>query len=76
MSDDGTVWTFKVRSGFTFHDGEPLTAADIAFTYNFYQSHEDFPYLNSYTGYFASVEAPDDSTQLLCVGAPQHDLLE
>ncbi len=70
VSDDGTVWTFKIRSGFTFHDGEPLTAADIAFTYNFYQSHEDFPYLNSYTGYFASVEAPDDSTVVITLSEP------
>ncbi len=26
VSDDGLVWTFKLRDGVTFHDGEPLTA--------------------------------------------------
>lgn len=65
VSDDGLVWTFKIRNGFTFHDGQPLTADDIAFSYNFYQSHAEFPFLNAYTGYFASVEAPDPRTLVL-----------
>ncbi|HWI74890.1 MAG TPA: ABC transporter substrate-binding protein [Baekduia sp.] len=26
---DGTVWTIKVRSGVTWHDGKPLTAEDV-----------------------------------------------
>ncbi len=26
VSDDGLGWTFKLRDGVTFHDGEPLTA--------------------------------------------------
>ncbi|RXF74180.1 ABC transporter substrate-binding protein [Hansschlegelia zhihuaiae] len=28
VSDDGLVWTFKLRSGMKFHDGEPVTAKD------------------------------------------------
>jgi len=65
LSDDGLVWTFNIRDGFTFHDGTPLTANDIAFSYNYYQANEDFPFLNVYTGYFESVEAPDDSTVVI-----------
>ncbi len=65
VSDDGTLWTFKIRQSVKFHDGEPLTAEDIVFSYNFYQSHEDFPYLPVYTEYFESVEAPDDSTVVI-----------
>ncbi|GAB4580482.1 MAG: hypothetical protein Fur0022_32230 [Anaerolineales bacterium] len=45
---DGLVWTFKIRPNIQWHDGTPLTAHDIAFTYNFYQTHEDFPYLPIY----------------------------
>lgn len=65
VSDDGLVWTYNIRDGFTFHDGTPLTANDIAFSYNYYQANEDFPFLNVYTGYFDSVEAPDDSTVVI-----------
>lgn len=32
MSDDGKVWTFKVRSGVLWHDGKPLDAEDIKFS--------------------------------------------
>lgn len=70
VSDDGTVWTFKIRPDFKFHDGAPLTARDIVFSYKFYQSHEDFPYLNSYTGYFTGIEAPDDNTVVLTLSEP------
>jgi peptide/nickel transport system substrate-binding protein len=33
-SSDGKTWTFTVRSGVKFSDGVPLTAADVAYTYN------------------------------------------
>ncbi len=33
-SADGKTWTFEIRSGVTWSDGVPLTAHDIAFTYN------------------------------------------
>lgn len=33
-SSDGLVWTFEIRDDVTFSDGEPLTAADVAFTVN------------------------------------------
>ena len=65
VSDDGTEWTFHIRDGITWHDGEPLTASDIAFSYNLYRDHEDFPFLNVYTAYFDTIEAPDDSTVVI-----------
>src|SRR3954466_2705782 len=34
QSDDGLTWTFKIRQGMQWQDGEPFTANDIAFTYN------------------------------------------
>lgn len=33
-SSDGLVWTFTIRDDVVFSDGEPLTAADVAFTVN------------------------------------------
>lgn len=34
VSDDGLTWTVKIRDDVKFTDGEPLTAEDVAFTYN------------------------------------------
>ena len=61
-SADGLVYTYKIHKGIKFHDGKPMTAKDIVFTYNFYKAHEDFPYLNAYTAYIDKTEAPDDYT--------------
>ena len=59
VSDDRLVWTFKIRDGIAFHDGQPLTAKDVVFSYNLYQSTEDYPWMGGYTSYFESVEATD-----------------
>ncbi len=34
VSGDGLTWTVDIREGVKFTDGEPLTAQDVAFTYN------------------------------------------
>ena len=33
-SDDGTVWTFKIRQGVKFHDGETLDAEAVCFNFD------------------------------------------
>ena len=33
-SDDGLTWTYHLRDGLTWSDGEPLTANDVAYTFN------------------------------------------
>ena len=34
-SSDGTTWTFTLRNDVKFTDGQPLTAADVVFSYNY-----------------------------------------
>ena len=34
VSEDGSTWTVKIRNDVKFHDGVPLTAKDVAFTFN------------------------------------------
>ncbi len=33
-SDDGLTWTFELRDDVVWHDGEPFSAEDVAFTFN------------------------------------------
>ncbi len=33
-SDDGLAWTFNLREGVTFHDGEPLNAEAVCFNFD------------------------------------------
>src|ERR1051325_10501609 len=64
-SEDGLVYTYTIRQGVKFHDGQPLTAKDVGFRYNLVIQHEDFPTLHSYVDHFKSVEAPDDKTVVI-----------
>jgi peptide/nickel transport system substrate-binding protein len=34
VSDDALTYTFTLHDGVTFHDGSPLTSADVVFTFN------------------------------------------
>lgn len=34
VTEDGMIWTVEIRDDVYFTDGEPLTASDVAFTYN------------------------------------------
>src|SRR3954469_2620223 len=34
VSDDGLVWTFKLRAGLKFHDGEPVRSKDVVASLN------------------------------------------
>src|SRR4029453_16357106 len=36
-SPDGLVYEFKLRRGLTFHNGDPITAEDVKFSYDRYQ---------------------------------------
>jgi len=59
---DLTQYTFTLRSGFTWHDGEPLTSADVAFTF---ESILDPDVNASQSGNISAIdtiEAPDDLT--------------
>ena len=73
-SPDGKTWTFTVREGMTWHDGVPLTAADIAFTYNLILDTEHWAYIQYLTG-VTSVTAPDAMTLVIETRKPNAGML-
>ncbi len=77
VSDDELTWTFKIRDGINFHDGQPMTANDVAFSVNLYKNNGDYIYLNAYTVNFDKVEATDDSTVVITLtdAVPNMDYL-
>jgi len=73
-SEDGRVWTFTIRSGMTWSDGEPLTARDIAYTYNRILETEHWAYIQYLVG-VEKVEAPDDTTLVITCEKPNAGML-
>ncbi|MGZ5403090.1 MAG: ABC transporter substrate-binding protein [Nocardioides sp.] len=70
-SSDGLTWTFDIREGVEWSDGEPLTAGDIAYTYN--RILDGGPEAGNWSTYLTSVEtvtAPDDTTVVLELARP------
>jgi peptide/nickel transport system substrate-binding protein len=70
-SDDGLTWTYHLRAGLKWSDGQPLTARDVAYTFNRVRNgkYEQTNYGN-YVGGLTSVEATDDSTVVMKVKKP------
>ncbi|MFZ2886201.1 MAG: ABC transporter substrate-binding protein [Minisyncoccia bacterium] len=64
ISDDGKTYTFHLREGLAFHDGTPLTSADILFTIALVQNPDiKSPRRADWDG--VAVTAPDDRTVVI-----------
>ena len=74
-SDDGLTWTFHIRDGVTWSDGQPLTAADIAYTYNrVLDGGPEAATWGSYLGGVTTITAPDAETVVLQLKKPNSSL--
>ncbi len=67
-NEDGTQLTVTTREGVTWHDGEPFTANDVAFTFT---KIKDTPALNG-AGTAPSAEATDDTTVVITFPKPSY----
>src|SRR5437867_3816573 len=71
-----TVWVFKLRKNVRFHDGTPLTAADVVFTYTtILDPALRAPLRGLYTP-ISRVEATDNETVRFTLSAPYAPLLK
>ncbi|NLE21414.1 MAG: ABC transporter substrate-binding protein, partial [Actinobacteria bacterium] len=73
-SPDGKVWTFHLREGVTWQDGEPFTAADVAFTYN-YIVENDMGAFSSLTTFIDKAVAIDDLTVEIRCSKPKANMI-
>jgi peptide/nickel transport system substrate-binding protein len=73
-ADEARLWTFKLRPGVRFYNGDRFTAADVVATFNKMQAPEtSAPYLGE-MGPLVRVEAVDDLTARFRMSSPYADL--
>ena len=77
ISSDGLTYTFKIRPGIRFHDGSPLTAADVKASYDkiLFPPQGVRSIRQYHYSAVASVEAPDPSTVMFKLKFPSASLL-
>ena len=72
VTDGGRTWTFTLQNGLEWSDGEPITSADVKFTY---EQMMTVPALGTANGNlvsnFESIDAPDDKTVVINLKTPQ-----
>ena len=60
-TNDGKVWTFKLKQGVTWHDGKPFTSADVLFSVDVFLR-ETHARLRASLKHVEKIETPDDYT--------------
>jgi peptide/nickel transport system substrate-binding protein len=70
-NEDGSVWTFAIRQGVTFHDGQPLSAEDVVATMEYHLGNESNA-LSALTGVLSAgnTRLVDESTVEFTLDAP------
>lgn len=61
-SADGLTYTFRLKTGVTFHNGDPFTAQDVVYTYTWIMDEANASTRAANFELVESVEAPDDQT--------------
>src|SRR5499426_4930513 len=76
ISADGLTYTFKIRSGIRFHDGSPLTAADVKASFDkiIFPPDGVRSIRKEHYSAVASVEAPDPGTVVFKLKFPSASL--
>ncbi len=77
ISEDKLKYTFKIREGIKWHDGEPFTSEDIVFSYQTIMNPKvDAPQLRAYFQEIREVKAIDDLTVEFTYARPYFLALE
>ncbi|WP_197379884.1 ABC transporter substrate-binding protein [Mycolicibacterium mengxianglii] len=73
VSPDQLTWTFRLRPGVKFHDGSPLTADDVVFSYRRIID-EELSNVDKFSA-VTDVGAPDPATVVIRLDRPTPNLL-
>lgn len=71
---DAKVWTVKLRSGVTFHDGKTLSSADVVFSLKRHLDKDIGSKVNSIAKQITDVKAVDPLTVEITLANPNADL--
>jgi len=75
VSQDNSTWSFTLREGVTFHNGDELTSADVKASFERIMAEEtSSPKANEFEP-IQEIETPDDRTVVLRLGQPYAPLL-
>jgi peptide/nickel transport system substrate-binding protein len=75
ISPDGLAYTFKLRAGVRFHDGEPFDAAAAKFSLDRARGAQSINPQKRFYASIAAVEAPDPETLVIRLSQPAGSLL-
>ncbi|MBA3415814.1 MAG: hypothetical protein H0U10_11375 [Chloroflexia bacterium] len=75
IAEDGLTYTFALRQGVTFHDGTPLTAGDVKFTFERLVDPATASPSAADLAFMDTVEAPDDATVVVTLTQPDASFL-
>jgi peptide/nickel transport system substrate-binding protein len=76
VSEDGLTYTFHLRDGVTWHDGEPFTSADVKFTIELAKDPASASYIGAKFANVTAVDTPDDLTAVLTLSEANAGLLD
>ena len=68
-NEDSTEWTLKIPAGATWHDGEPVTAEDVAFSFRLVADN-GMPFYKDYLPFNPTFEVVDETTVLWTAEEP------
>jgi peptide/nickel transport system substrate-binding protein len=71
VSEDGLTWVFTLKDGIKWHNGEALTAGQVAWAINAVMADPDgWAAMSGYVSGFSEVTAPDDKTVQIVTEQP------
>ena len=75
VSEDGLTYTFKIRQGVKFHNGEDVTIEDVQYTFDRIMGANGGEKMKNIFDNVASTESVDDSTFVVTLKEPNSNFL-